>query len=83
MVQRSARLGKALWEAAGKRVSPRIVFEHPGEATLPTSIFLVATGGMVVICAPEDLPRFTDELPEAKVIGEVEKQAGEARVIID
>jgi crotonyl-CoA carboxylase/reductase len=43
--------GKALWEAAGERVSPRIVFEHPGEATLPTSIFLAATGGMVVICA--------------------------------
>lgn len=43
--------GKALWEAVGERVSPRIVFEHPGEATLPTSIFLAATGGMVVICA--------------------------------
>ncbi len=43
--------GKALWEALGERVSPRIVFEHPGEATLPTSIFLAATGGMVVICA--------------------------------
>jgi len=32
-------------------VSPQIVFEHPGEATLPTSNFLCATGGMVVICA--------------------------------
>jgi crotonyl-CoA carboxylase/reductase len=43
--------GKAVWEAVGERVSPRIVFEHPGQATLPTSGFLAATGGMVVICA--------------------------------
>ena len=43
--------GKALWEAAGAKVSPRIVFEHPGESTLPTSGFLCATGGMIVICA--------------------------------
>ena len=43
--------GKALWEAAGGKVSPTIVFEHPGEATLPTSGFLCATGGMIVICA--------------------------------
>ncbi|MDE0388752.1 MAG: crotonyl-CoA carboxylase/reductase [Rhodospirillales bacterium] len=43
--------GKAFWDAAGERASPRIVFEHPGEATLPTSGFLCATGGMVVICA--------------------------------
>ena len=43
--------GKALWDALGERVGPRIVFEHPGEATLPTSVFVCATGGMVVICA--------------------------------
>ena len=43
--------GKAIWDIAGERVSPRIVFEHPGEATLPTSGFLCATGGMIVICA--------------------------------
>jgi crotonyl-CoA carboxylase/reductase len=43
--------GKAIWEALGERASPRIVFEHPGEATLPTSGFVCATGGMVVICA--------------------------------
>ena len=43
--------GKAIWEALGERASPRIVFEHPGEATLPTSGFICATGGMVVICA--------------------------------
>ena len=35
----------------GERRSPRIVFEHPGEDTVPTSIFVCDTGGMVVICA--------------------------------
>jgi crotonyl-CoA carboxylase/reductase len=43
--------GKAIWEALGERASPRIVFEHPGEATLPTSEFVCSTGGMMVICA--------------------------------
>ncbi|MDA1357112.1 MAG: crotonyl-CoA carboxylase/reductase [Proteobacteria bacterium] len=43
--------GKAFWEAAGGKVSPSIVFEHSGEATLPTSGFLCGTGGMIVICA--------------------------------
>lgn len=43
--------GKAIWDAVGEKVSPRIVFEHPGESTLPTSSFVCATGGMVVICA--------------------------------
>jgi len=43
--------GKALWDVLGQRRSPRIVFEHPGEDTVPTSIFVCDTGGMVVICA--------------------------------
>jgi len=43
--------GAALWEAVGERRSPRLVFEHPGEDTVPTSIFVCDTGGMVVICA--------------------------------
>ncbi|MGH2764297.1 MAG: crotonyl-CoA carboxylase/reductase [Actinomycetota bacterium] len=43
--------GKSFWEALGAKRSPRIVFEHPGEDTVPTSIFLCDTGGMVVICA--------------------------------
>ena len=45
------KFGKAFWEALGERRSPTIVFEHPGEATIPTSCFMVETGGMVVICA--------------------------------
>ena len=43
--------GKVFWEALGEKRSPRIVFEHPGEDTVPTSIFMCDTGGMVVICA--------------------------------
>jgi crotonyl-CoA carboxylase/reductase len=48
----SARaFGKRVWEIIGERRDPAIVFEHPGQDTIPTSIFLCATGGMVVICA--------------------------------
>ncbi|TGL60181.1 crotonyl-CoA carboxylase/reductase [Leptospira ognonensis] len=43
--------GKAIWDIAGKGKNPQIVFEHPGESTLPTSVFVCETGGMVVICA--------------------------------
>ena len=43
--------GKAVWEVLGERRNPRIVFEHPGETTIPTSIFVCDPGGMVVICA--------------------------------
>ncbi|MYH67174.1 MAG: zinc-binding dehydrogenase, partial [Dehalococcoidia bacterium] len=50
--QKGARaFGKAIWDVLGERRSPRIVFEHPGEDTLPTSMFVCDTGGMVVICA--------------------------------
>jgi crotonyl-CoA carboxylase/reductase len=44
-------VGKAIWDILGERRNARIVFEHPGEGTIPTSIFLCDTGGMVVICA--------------------------------
>ena len=43
--------GKTIWEVLGERRNPDIVFEHPGEATVPTSIFVCEAGGMVVICA--------------------------------
>jgi crotonyl-CoA carboxylase/reductase len=43
--------GKAFWEALGEKKNPTIVFEHPGEDTVPTSGFLCETGGMIVICA--------------------------------
>ena len=43
--------GAAIWEILGEKRSPRIVFEHPGESTIPTSMFVCDTGGFVVICA--------------------------------
>jgi crotonyl-CoA carboxylase/reductase len=43
--------GRAIWDILGERASPRIVFEHPGQDTIPTSLFVCDTGGMVVICA--------------------------------
>jgi len=39
--------------------------------------------GMAVICAPENVKKLVKALPGAAVIGEVVKQKGEARVIID
>jgi crotonyl-CoA carboxylase/reductase len=57
------QVGQKAWMAEARRFkeeiatisggngSPDIVFEHPGEATIPTSIFVCAPGGMVVICA--------------------------------
>jgi crotonyl-CoA carboxylase/reductase len=43
--------GKAIWDVVGDRTNPTIVFEHPGQDTIPTSIFVCERGGMVVICA--------------------------------
>ncbi len=45
------KFGKAIWDVLGERRNPRIVFEHPGEATIPSSIFVCDTGGMVAVCA--------------------------------
>jgi phosphoribosylformylglycinamidine cyclo-ligase len=39
--------------------------------------------GMVIIYSPDNAKQVTKALPEAKVIGEVVKQKGEARVVID
>jgi crotonyl-CoA reductase len=45
------KFGKAIWEITGKGNNVDMVFEHPGEATFPVSVFVVKRGGMVVICA--------------------------------
>jgi phosphoribosylformylglycinamidine cyclo-ligase len=39
--------------------------------------------GMVVVCSPDNVAWITKSLPEAKVIGEIAKQRGEARVVIE
>jgi crotonyl-CoA carboxylase/reductase len=50
-MQGARAFGSKFWEELGERKAPKIVFEHPGEATIPTSIFLADNNGMVVICA--------------------------------
>ncbi len=45
------KFGKAIWDITGKGVNVDMVFEHPGQATFPVSVFVVKKGGMVVICA--------------------------------
>jgi crotonyl-CoA carboxylase/reductase len=49
-LEQARAFGRRFWEVLGDRRSPRIVFEHSGEATLPTSLYLCAQGGMVVTC---------------------------------
>jgi len=39
--------------------------------------------GMVLICSPDNVEQLTKALPDAKVIGEVGKQVGKARVVIN
>jgi crotonyl-CoA carboxylase/reductase len=43
--------GKRIWDIVGSKTNPAIVFEHPGEDTVPTSVVVCADGGMIVICA--------------------------------
>lgn len=45
------KFGKAIWDITGKGNNVDMVFEHPGEATMPVSTFVCKRGGMVVICA--------------------------------
>jgi crotonyl-CoA carboxylase/reductase len=49
--QEARAFGKRIWDIVGERRDPAIVFEHPGAATIPTSVFVCRPGGMVVICA--------------------------------
>jgi crotonyl-CoA carboxylase/reductase len=42
--------GKQFWQVLGERRNPRIVFEHSGESTIPTSMYVCDIDGMVVIC---------------------------------
>jgi crotonyl-CoA carboxylase/reductase len=42
--------GRRFWEVLGERRAPRIVLEHPGRDTLPTSMYLCDNAGMVVLC---------------------------------
>lgn len=46
----AAKFRNELFEIVGEKKAPSIVFEHPGSDTLPTSLLVCATGGMVVLC---------------------------------
>lgn len=41
---------KTIWKIVGEKKSPAIVVEHPGMDTMPTSLFVCGTEGMVVTC---------------------------------
>ncbi len=43
--------GKAFMKVADTNRGPDVVFEHPGQETFPTSVFLAARMGRIVICA--------------------------------
>ena len=49
-MKEARKFGKAIWQITGNK-DVDVVFEHPGEATMPVSVFVVKRGGMVVICA--------------------------------
>ncbi|HAJ46189.1 MAG TPA: crotonyl-CoA carboxylase/reductase, partial [Alphaproteobacteria bacterium] len=49
-MKEARKFGKAIWQITGNK-DVDIVFEHPGEATMPVSVFVVKRGGMVVFCA--------------------------------
>lgn len=42
--------GQKIRQILGSPRGPRIVFEHAGEATIPTSVYVCDNAGMVVIC---------------------------------
>ncbi len=50
-LKEARRFGSAIRNVLGSSEAPAIVVEHPGENTIPSSIFVCATGGMVVTCA--------------------------------
>ncbi len=44
------KLGKAIWDCVGERKGPDVVFEHVGQETFPTSVFLGGRMSRIVIC---------------------------------
>ncbi len=44
------KIGKAFWELIGEQKGPDVVFEHVGQETFPTSVFLANRMSRIVIC---------------------------------
>jgi phosphoribosylformylglycinamidine cyclo-ligase len=85
-VPRTLPKGLAVQLDSSKWTRPAIfdLLQKKGEVDIAEMYRVFNMGiGMAVICAPENVKKLTKALPEAKVIGEVVKQKGEARVIID
>jgi crotonyl-CoA carboxylase/reductase len=49
-LEATKKLGKAIWEAIGEKRGPDVVFEHVGQETFPTSVFLANRMSRIVIC---------------------------------
>ncbi|WP_437712848.1 crotonyl-CoA carboxylase/reductase [Sorangium sp. So ce448] len=49
-LEQTKRFGRAIWEVIGEKKSPDVVFEHVGQETFPTSVFLAGRMGRIVIC---------------------------------
>ncbi len=44
------KMGKAIWDCVGEKKGPDVVFEHVGQETFPTSVFLAGRMSRIVIC---------------------------------
>ncbi len=49
-INATKRFGRAIWDILGERKSPDVIFEHVGQETFPTSVFLAGRMGRIVIC---------------------------------
>lgn len=49
-LRQALKFRSEIWKIVGERKNPKIVLEHVGEDTLPTSLFVCDKGGMVVLC---------------------------------
>jgi crotonyl-CoA carboxylase/reductase len=49
-LEMTKRFGRAIWDVLGRKKSPDVIFEHVGQETFPTSVFLAGRMGRIVIC---------------------------------
>jgi crotonyl-CoA carboxylase/reductase len=49
-LEATKKFGKKFWDLIGERKGPDVVFEHVGQETFPTSVFLANRMGRIVIC---------------------------------
>jgi crotonyl-CoA carboxylase/reductase len=49
-LEATKKFGKKFWELIGERRGPDVVFEHVGQETFPTSVFLANRMSRIVIC---------------------------------